>query len=249
MKKDILDNDIDLVAEWKKTKDNKFLEKIIANHYNMIYSITKKYKNLGLNYEDLVLEGVTGLIIALGKFKPEKQIKFSTYAFFWIKAKVLNFITKMKKKIKAPAFSYENNIKNSENHNLFENVLISMDTFINPEHNNNKFIEFYENLELTSKNKTIDSETEKNLSEIINLTMLCLPYRESYILQHRWINEKKQTVAEIALKLKISPERVRQIEKEAFKNLYVLISEQFGDIRGAIYFELFMLDFAQQILY
>jgi DNA-directed RNA polymerase sigma subunit (sigma70/sigma32) len=50
-----------LISQWKEGKDPKVLEKIIANHYLMIYSIANFYSAMGFNREDLISEGFLGI--------------------------------------------------------------------------------------------------------------------------------------------------------------------------------------------
>ena len=113
-------NDLTLsVEEWKKTKSDKVLERIINNHYPMIYSIIN---NINVGYEiskdDLFSEGVLGILTALDKFEINKNAKFSTYAYFWVRSKIYKFLKKIHP---LEEKSQSKNTINDLNHSIFEN--------------------------------------------------------------------------------------------------------------------------------
>ncbi|HCX73729.1 MAG TPA: hypothetical protein DHM37_08425 [Candidatus Cloacimonas sp.] len=72
-------------------------EDIFEKYKGLVVDIANKYKHLGLPIEDLIQEGMLGLLQAQQKFKEEKGAKFSTYATYWIKKYILAAIEKEKK--------------------------------------------------------------------------------------------------------------------------------------------------------
>ena len=72
-------------------------EKIATEYLPLVRSIVKKYAHLGVPIEDLEQEGMIGLLEAADKFRDDKGAKFSTYATYWIKKKILAAIDKEKK--------------------------------------------------------------------------------------------------------------------------------------------------------
>ena len=72
-------------------------EKIATEYLPLVKSIANKYAHLGVPIEDLEQEGMIGLLKAADKFKDDKGAKFSTYATFWIKKKILAAIDKERK--------------------------------------------------------------------------------------------------------------------------------------------------------
>ncbi len=70
------------------------MEKLYQNYLPLVKSIASQYKKGGVPFEDLVQEGFLGLLEARKRFDPSKKIKFSTYAFYWIKKRVLEAIQK-----------------------------------------------------------------------------------------------------------------------------------------------------------
>lgn len=78
--------------EWKYNQDLKALDRLIKSHLRLVVKIAKGYSGYGLPLEELVAEGHVGILQATKKFDPEKGFKFSTYAHWWIKASIQDYI-------------------------------------------------------------------------------------------------------------------------------------------------------------
>ncbi len=70
-----------------KSGDEKAMEELVASNMGLVYEVALKYKGFG-DFDDLVGEGVLGLMIAIEKFDLNRSVKLSTYATPWIKLKV-----------------------------------------------------------------------------------------------------------------------------------------------------------------
>lgn len=90
------EGDEELISQWKKTKDEKIMNEIIKRHIHLIHHMANGYQNNGLEIHDLVAEGILGLIHSVEKFKTDKNVKFSTYAYYWIRAKINMYVWQMK---------------------------------------------------------------------------------------------------------------------------------------------------------
>ena len=66
---------------------------LIVHNIRLVISIAKRYANMGISLNDLVNEGVFGLITAIEKFKPGKKFMFSTYATHWIRQSVCRAVS------------------------------------------------------------------------------------------------------------------------------------------------------------
>ena len=99
-----------LVLQIKKG-DERAKEIFILHNLRLVISIAKKYINKGIPINDLIQEGNLGLIRAAEKFELDKDIKFSTYATWWIKQKIRRAITNQVRMIKIPDHLFHRSIQ------------------------------------------------------------------------------------------------------------------------------------------
>lgn len=86
------DEEHDLAVAWKNNKDQDALHKITMAHMRLVISMAAKFRNFGLPMGDLVQEGHVGLLEAAARFDPEREVRFSTYATWWIRASIQDYI-------------------------------------------------------------------------------------------------------------------------------------------------------------
>jgi RNA polymerase sigma-32 factor len=82
----------DLARAWRDRKDEKALHRLIEAHMRLSYSIASKFRKYGFPKGDLVQEGHIGLMKAAERFDPDREIRFSTYAMWWIRASIQDYI-------------------------------------------------------------------------------------------------------------------------------------------------------------
>merc|ERR1711871_776912 len=83
-----------LAENWALLGDKKAMHKIIRAYSKLVIAYAMKYKNYGLSITDLVQEGHIGLMQAIAKFEPQRDIRFSTYAGWWIRSSIQDFVLK-----------------------------------------------------------------------------------------------------------------------------------------------------------
>ena len=81
-----------LAKRWKKRGDLKSAQKLITSHLRLVAKIAMGYRGYGLPVNEMISEGNIGLMQAVKKFKPEKGFKLATYAMWWIKASIQEYI-------------------------------------------------------------------------------------------------------------------------------------------------------------
>lgn len=82
----------DLAVRWKEKRDQKALNRITTSHMRLVISMASKFRNFGLPLGDLIQEGHVGLLEAAARFEPERDVRFSTYASWWIRASIQDYI-------------------------------------------------------------------------------------------------------------------------------------------------------------
>src|ERR1017187_4691441 len=88
------DEEKTLIANWKTKHDKKSFDKLINSNLRFVVKVAHEYKGYGFSLLDLIQEGNTGLLVAAKKFEPERELKFISYAVWWIRAYIQNYVLK-----------------------------------------------------------------------------------------------------------------------------------------------------------
>ena len=81
-----------LAKRWREAGDRDAAHRLIVSHLRLVAKIARGYRGYGLPIADLISEGQVGLMQAVERFEPERGFRFSTYAVWWIKAAIQEFI-------------------------------------------------------------------------------------------------------------------------------------------------------------
>ncbi len=83
-----------LTIAWAERKDQAALHKLTEAHIRLVISVAAKFRNYGLSMPDLIQEGNVGLMEGAMRFDPSRDVRFSTYATWWIRASIQDYILK-----------------------------------------------------------------------------------------------------------------------------------------------------------
>jgi RNA polymerase sigma-32 factor len=81
-----------LAKRWREDGDRDAAHKLVTSHLRLVAKIAKSYRGYGLPIADIISEGHVGLMQAVERFEPEKGFRFTTYAVWWIKAAIQEYI-------------------------------------------------------------------------------------------------------------------------------------------------------------
>jgi RNA polymerase sigma-32 factor len=84
--------EFELAQKWRMSSDEAARDRLVRAHLRYVIAIALKYRRYGLPLADLIAEGNFGLVHALTKFEPDRGNRFVTYAAYWIRAYILNYI-------------------------------------------------------------------------------------------------------------------------------------------------------------
>lgn len=82
----------ELARAWRDHKDTKALAKLTQSHMRLVIAVAAKFKNYGLPMADLIQEGNIGVLEAANRFEVDRDVRFSTYATWWIRASIQDYI-------------------------------------------------------------------------------------------------------------------------------------------------------------
>lgn len=178
---------------------------LLEANLKFVFDIAKHYTGRGIPISDLISEGNMGLIRAIDKFDEKQDVKFISYAVWWIRVYILEAIKKKKllnvieiETIETNGNTLENTISDDED----ETVGRSDKTFSN-------------------ENDEHKKEVNEAQKEVISKLLNSLNKREREIVENYYglNNCKELTLVEIGEKFNLSSERVRQINKKCLKKL------------------------------
>jgi RNA polymerase sigma-32 factor len=240
-----------LGVRYRKYNDLEAAQKLITSNLRFVVKVAFEYKSYGIKMLDLIQEGNIGIMMAVKKFDPYKGYRFISYAIWWIRAYIQNFIIKnwslvkigttqaQKKlfyKIGKVRKALESNQGNEKKYELLANSMdvakediiemeqrmssrdLSLDTPFGEDHELTHFDLLQENS--PNQEETLGQEEEKKIREReVRDAMKGLNEKEVFVIKNRIMAESPLTLQEIGSELKLSRERVRQIESEALKKL------------------------------
>jgi RNA polymerase sigma-32 factor len=81
-----------LAVRWKDDRDEVALHRLASAHMRLVIALAARFRHYGLPMADLIQEGHVGLLEAAARFEPEREVRFSTYATWWIRASIQDYI-------------------------------------------------------------------------------------------------------------------------------------------------------------
>lgn len=242
-----------LAIRFKKYGDKEAAKRLILANLRFVIKIALDYKNWGVPVEDLVSEGTIGLLNALKKFDPEKGVKFISYASYWIKAFIHNHIlsnfsviklgtTQDERKIFANIFkireeSFEEDIKeqvkklgvDEEKIKLMSARVRSRDISLETPQDEDGSLKLADILKADESYEPITrvelEDSRDFIQSRLNDMFLHLTSQERQVIRQRYLSPRPKTLKELSDELKISKERIRQVEKRAFQKLRTILSK------------------------
>ncbi|MBO0734022.1 MAG: RNA polymerase factor sigma-32 [Methylocapsa sp.] len=86
------DEEHDLACRWRQQADERAMHRLARAHMRLVIALAVRFRRYGLSLADLIQEGHVGLLEAAARFEPDRDVRFSTYATWWIRAAMQNYI-------------------------------------------------------------------------------------------------------------------------------------------------------------
>jgi|TARA_B110000444_G_scaffold118220_1_gene111194 RNA polymerase sigma-32 factor len=241
------EEEISLFKKLNSSDDLEAARKLVLAHLRFVVHVAKTYKGYGLPLLDLIQEGNIGLMKAVKRFDPDKNVRLLSFAIYWIRAEIHEFVIKNWRMVKVATTKAQRKLffklKSKKTHTSWltdtEKKDIACELNVKPEtvtqmesRLSGKDISFDPSDEddvspstyLTNNNldplENLEYENDSSDSlHRLEAAMSKLDERSKDIISHRYLLENKSTLNELSKKYNISKERIRQIENKSLNLL------------------------------
>lgn len=179
---------------------------LLEANLKFVFDIAKHYTGRGLSISELISEGNMGLLRAIEKFDEEKDIKFISYAVWWIRQAMLEAV-KRKKLLKMVEID-----PTKSNDDIFERKIVD---------DEDEVIGGMNDVGFSNEADEYKKELGRDQKEVIGKLLNSLNSREREVIEYYYgLNNKRElTLSEIGSKLGLSSERVRQVKLKSIRKL------------------------------
>ena len=249
------EEEYDLAIELYENGSLAAAKKLVMSHMRFVAFIAHGYKGYGLEQADLIQEGIIGLMKAVKRFNPHKKVRLSSFAVYWIRTEIHEYIFKNWKIVKVATTKAQRKLffklKKAKS-NIFQSLtneqakVIADDLGVKEK----DVIEMESRLQLNDvafevnddedaytpehyvadpgKNPeqlVLSDKSQEDQHKRLYQALSSLDQRSIEILQSRYLKEEKETLHTLADKYGVSAERVRQLENKAIKKLKERLEE------------------------
>ena len=230
-------------------------KKLVLAHMRFVAFIAHGYKGYGLEQADLIQEGTIGLMKAVKRFNPHRKVRLSSFAVYWIRAEIHEYIfknwkivkvatTKAQRKLffklrQAKAHIYQS-LTSDQAEEIATNLgvrkkdVIEMESRlqlsdvafeVNDDEDTYTPEQYLSNPGETPEQLLLNNNSQQDQHNKLYQALSSLDERSIDILQSRYLKEEKTTLHTLADKYGVSAERVRQLENKAIKKLKERLEE------------------------
>ena len=230
-------------------------KKLVLAHMRFVAFIAHGYKGYGLEQADLIQEGTIGLMKAVKRFNPHKKVRLSSFAVYWIRAEIHEYIFKNWKIVKVATTKAQRKLffklRQAKSH-IYQSLTSDQAEEIATDLGVRKkdVIEMESRLQLsdvafevnddeetytpeqylsdpgdTPEQLLLNDDSQRDQNNKLYQALSTLDERSVDILRSRYLKEKKSTLHTLADKYGVSAERVRQLEYKAIKKLKERLEE------------------------
>jgi RNA polymerase sigma-32 factor len=241
------EEELDLAKRLREEGDREAAEKLITSNLRFVVKVANEYRSYGLRLMDLIQEGNIGLMLAVKKFDPDKGFRLITYAVWWIKARIQEFViknwsivkigtTQAQKKLfyklkqtKAKlgeladyrTIAKSLDVKESEVEEMDLRMGardFSLDATVS-EDSNTTHVDLLPGKDMNQEDIVAEAQERAIVKKDIEDALSSLEERDRFIVEKRLMTDEPMTLREIGAHLGVSRERARQLEVRIKKNL------------------------------
>ena len=272
MKAELLDaeTELELARAWRDHRDEAALHRLITAYMRLAISMASKFRRYGAPMNDLIQEAGLGLMKAAEKFDPDRGVRFSTYAVWWIKASIQDYVMRNWSMVRTGSTSSQKslffNLKRVQARlereamasgmeldgpqlremisseigvplrdvEMMEGRLSGSDMSLNAtqttDEDGREWIDTLEDGSAQASELYEEQHDQEQLASWLRAAMDTLPERERFIVRERKLRDVPRTLESLGAELKLSKERVRQLEATAFKKMRKSLEGQSSEV-------------------
>lgn len=244
-------------VKFYEEKDLEAAHTLITANLRFVVKIAAEYREYGIKMLDLIQEGNIGLMMAVKKFNPYKGFRLISYAVWWIRAYIQNYIlsawsllkigttqaqrklffklnqarkaiTNMTGEDNLHAAALSLDVKESDAHEMSQRMLGEYSLDSEIGDEGHSLLESLADSRQNQEELLADVQESEELQQDISAALTTLNEKERYIIEQRVSADTPLTLQEIADHFRISRERVRQIEEAALRKMKTLLAPRYA---------------------
>ncbi len=274
MKAELLDaeTELRLAYAWRDQRDEEALHRLINAYMRLAISVASKFRRYGAPMNDLIQEAGLGLMRAADKFDPDRGVRFSTYAVWWIRAGVQDYVMRNWSMVRTGSPSSQKSLffnmkrvaaklereaaargERLDGHQLraqiahevgvplgdvemMEGRLAGSDYSLNATQSNEdegrEWIDALEDDASQAAEIVEEAHDAETLHHWLQVALQALTARERYIVSERKLRDEPRTLESLGEELRLSKERVRQLEAVALNKMRKSLDGQSAEVRA-----------------
>lgn len=240
------EQEVALARKWHDQQDREAAQQLVVSNLYGVAAIAREYRHFGLPEADLIQEGTLGLMHAVKRFDPDRGFRLMTYASWWVRAAIHDFIlhswsivklgtNKLQRKVFAGLQNARNAIAALDGHNADEvaaeygvsaneyqemaNAYLQRDVSLDVDIEGQTMVSALPALEATPEEVVVESDWQDHQQVQLYSALNELSDRDRQIVMQRHLSEEPATLKDLSEELDVSIERVRQLEKRAMNKL------------------------------
>jgi RNA polymerase sigma-32 factor len=212
-----------LAKRWREHDDREAAHKLVTSHLRLVAKIAMGYRGYGLPIGEVISEGNVGLMQAVRRFEPDKGFKLATYAMWWIRASIQEYILRSWSLVKMGTTASQKK--------LFFNLRkaksrIGGDASLNAplrEDGEGEWQDWLVDESASQESVLVDRQESDARLGALKSALRVLNPRERRIFEARRLADDPVTLEELSTEFGVSRERVRQIEVRAFEKVQAAV--------------------------
>ncbi|MGR3321951.1 MAG: sigma-70 family RNA polymerase sigma factor [Pseudooceanicola sp.] len=218
-----IEQERDAICSWQDKRDTAALELLVRSHARQAWSHAAKFTDNPVHLEDLASEGMIGLMRAADNFDRKQDVRFSTYAGWWVMNGISSALSRIKAVIDIPSRTYLDaqlgKLTEDERQLVLQAVqgLVVIDGSLADDDTGRRDILISE--ELGPEDIVSERDRHEMLSQLLLDALKPLSHEECEVIRRRKLAAEPEPFCAIARDLGVSEGRLRQVERRAMMRL------------------------------